>query len=340
MRVETITLNEKRNVTLTAYLQEVGGSFRHVPKRPAVLVLPGGAYQFCSDCESDPVALAYSKAGYQTFILRYSVRENAVWPNPLNDYEQAMDMIRKKADEWMLYADKVAVIGFSAGGHLAAAAATMSKNRPNAAILGYAVTGNDVKACNSSAPNTVEAVDKDTCPCFLFATRTDNIVPIMNSIQFMEALAKVDIAFESHIYAYGPHGFSTCDTSVQSKDTEICVRVPNWVEDSIGWLRDVMGEFGDGCMTVPVCKAHTTDDYEPFLSVNCTIGCILANPGAKKLVLGMLAHAMEMRGFPSSEQEMGDSIHMMRLGDVLAFGGMNPEMIGEVNEQLRKIKNI
>ena len=54
----------------------------------------------------------------------------------------------------------------------------MAKNRPNAAILGYAVTSEDVKGCNKTAPDTICEVDFDTCPCFLFATRTDNIVPI------------------------------------------------------------------------------------------------------------------------------------------------------------------
>ena len=71
MRVEQIVLNEKRNVTLTVYLQEVGGEFRNVVKRPAMLVLPGGGYQMCSDREADPVAMPYLKAGYQVFILRY-----------------------------------------------------------------------------------------------------------------------------------------------------------------------------------------------------------------------------------------------------------------------------
>lgn len=339
MQVEKIILNEQRDVTLTAYLQDVGGEFQYVMKRPAILVMPGGAYRFCSDREADPVALAYLKAGYQAFILRYSVEENAVWPNPLDDYEHAMELIRSKADEWNLYADKVAVIGFSAGGHLAAAAATMSKNRPNAAILGYAVAGKDVKGCNKSAPDTVEYVDKNTCPCFLFATRTDNVVPIMNSIQFMEALAKNDIAFESHIYAYGPHGFSTCDTSVQSKDTQICERVPNWVADSIGWLRDVMGEFGEGCMTEQVCSSHVTDDYKEYLSVDCTLGCILQQKEAAKLIEDMIRQAEDKTGV-DVHGEMDGFVHKMKLRDVLAYGGASSEDVDKINLALNKMKNI
>ena len=73
METERIVLNEARNVSLTAYLQPVGGEFNGIGERPAVLVVPGGGYRYCSDREADPVALAYLKAGYHAFILRYSL---------------------------------------------------------------------------------------------------------------------------------------------------------------------------------------------------------------------------------------------------------------------------
>lgn len=344
MRTEKLVLNEKRNVTLTAYLQEVGGEFFNIVKRPAMLVLPGGGYQYCSDREADPVAMPYLKAGYQVFILRYSVKADAVWPNPLEDYEQAMELIRSKSEEWNLFADKVAVIGFSAGGHLAAAAATMAKNRPNAAILGYAVTGADVKGCNKTAPDTICAVDSETCPCFLFATRTDNVVPIANSIKFMEALDKYGIAFESHIYSHGPHGFSTCDTSVQHKDTVISSRVPNWVADSISWLKDVFGDYGSGEMTKPVCPAHVNGDYEPFLSVNCTFGRLMSNPDSKPILDRMMAQVKEQNGQAAEggmemTEDMAEMIGRMTLSDVLSFGKVPQDIIEQLDEQLRQIPN-
>jgi acetyl esterase/lipase len=81
------------------------------------------------------------------------------------------------------------VIGFSAGGHLAAAAATMAEHRPAAAILGYPVIQEDtVHECEESAPGICEHVDENTCPCFLFATRTDSVVPIQNTLDMMNAL--------------------------------------------------------------------------------------------------------------------------------------------------------
>lgn len=70
-----------------AYTQEVEGEFGF-RERPAMLVLPGGGYRMCSDREADAVALVYMQAGYQAFVLRYSVGVDKIWPQPLEDYEQ------------------------------------------------------------------------------------------------------------------------------------------------------------------------------------------------------------------------------------------------------------
>lgn len=296
MQTEFITLNPKRNVTLAAYIQEVKGDFRYISKRPAILILPGGGYQYCTNREADPVAMAYLKAGYQVFILKYSVKENAKWPNPLEDYEQAMELIRSNDKKWHLYKDKVAVIGFSAGGHLAGCAATMAKNKPDAAILGYAVTKEDlIHQCEVTAPDVVSAVDYHTSPCFLFATRTDQVVPVINTIEFTQALVKYDISFESHIYAYGPHGFSTGDTSVQHRDTFLCSRAPHWVEDSIEWLKDMFGDFDQDAMTEPACKKHVTSDYDPMLSIQCTFGYLRSCANAREIMAPFIAWLDEHR---------------------------------------------
>lgn len=339
MFTETIQLNEERNVTLTAYIQDAGGEFDYVVKRPAILVIPGGGYQFCSAREADPVALAYMKAGYQAFVLRYSVGKYGTWPNPLADYEQAMSLIRSNAEKWMLYKDKVAVIGFSAGGHLAAAAATMSKNRPNAAILGYAVAGADVKGCNPTAPDTVAAVDKDTCPCFLFSSRTDNLVPVENTLDFMSALAKQGIAFESHIYAFGPHGFSTCDSSIQYRETKMCSRISNWVTDSIGWLKDMFGDFGKEDMTEPVCDGHTNGNHLPFLSVDCTLGKLMEVPEAAKIVKAFLEEAAKKAEAVEFADVYNSQFQKLMLRGILAFAATPNEVVEALDAQLRMIEN-
>ena len=330
MKQEIIHLNQERNVYLTAYTLPVGGKFDHIVKRPAVLILPGGAYQYCSDREADPVAFSYLKAGYQAFILNYSVAKHQTWPNPLQDVEQALELIRNRED-WNVYTDKVAVIGFSAGGHLAAAAATMAKKRPNAAILGYAVAGADVKGCNITAPDTTKYVDRHTCPCFVFSTCSDSLVPIRNSIDFMSALAKAQITFESHIYAYGPHGFSTADSSVQAGQKGLCDRAGNWVEDSIGFLRDIFGDFSRGGLTEPNCSCYTTHDYDLYLSADCTFGCLLGNPQAKEIMEPLLAYAPKGINL--------EAVGGMSMRTMLNFVGYPKDKIEELDAQLRKIQN-
>ena len=143
MKAQEIILCEERNVTLTAYIQEVDGEFGF-SKRPAMLVIPGGGYAMCSDREADHVAAAYLKAGYQAFVLRYTCTPKGKWPLPLEDYEQAMALIEERADEWHLDKTKIAVVGFSAGGHLAACAATVAEHKPAAAVLVYPAILKDI----------------------------------------------------------------------------------------------------------------------------------------------------------------------------------------------------
>lgn len=348
MKTEQIVLNQTRNVTLTAYLQGVGGEFPNIPKRPAILVLPGGGYRMCSDREADPVALSFLQAGFQAFVLRYSVGD-ITWPMPLEDYEQAMELIRTKAEEWNLYADKVAVIGFSAGGHLAASAATIARNKPNAAILGYPVTeGPIVKACLASAPDLVDKVDVNTAPCFLFATRTDNIVPISNTLDFASALDKHGIMFETHIYAHGPHGFSVCNSSVMSPYNAICARAADWVSDSVQWLKEVLGDFGDGDLTQPVIGRRVNDDEEAFFSVDCTMECLMANEQARSVLAPMMASArekmMEKYADKMTEQasQEGSQAQMgiqMTLRAALAYGNAPKEAVDQLDQMLRRIPN-
>ncbi|MBQ8038499.1 MAG: alpha/beta hydrolase, partial [Lachnospiraceae bacterium] len=227
MRAEVIVLNDERNVTLTTYIQEVEGEFGF-KKRPAMLVLPGGGYTICSDREADAVAMAYAKAGFQTFILRYTVKAKGKWPLPLDDYEQAMECIKENESTWHVDCDKIAAVGFSAGGHLCACAATLAKNKPAAAILVYPAILKDIcDMCQPGMPQPNEYVKADTCPCFLVAARDDRTVAIKNTLMMELALAENNVPFESHIYSYGGHGFSTAAEWIITNSVN--ERVSKWV---------------------------------------------------------------------------------------------------------------
>lgn len=272
MRQETIILNENRNVTLTAYLQEVAGEFQFA-KRPAILVLPGGGYAMCSDREADPVALAYLKAGYQAFILRYSTGKNKTWPNPLEDYEQAMALIAERAEEWHLDSRRIAAVGFSAGGHLCACAATIAKHKPAAAILVYPSILKDIcDMCQPGMPQPNEHVTGETSPCFFVAARDDRTVDVKNSLMMQLALAEKGIPFESHIYSYGGHGFSTADDWIINNS--LSSRTPHWVDDSIGWLKETLGTLTMKGFSEPNIAVSKNGDTAPVLSVMCTLNHI------------------------------------------------------------------
>ena len=331
MQKEFMVLNEERNVSLTAYLQPVGGEFSGISQRPAVLVIPGGGYHFCSDREADPVAFPYLKAGYHAFILRYSLNEQAAWPNPLSDYEQAMEVIGEHAEEWHVAMDRIAVIGFSAGGHLAACAATMSQRRPAAAILGYPVIDGDcVHDYLPSAPDVPSHVDAHTCPCFVFATRTDNLVPVQNAIHMVNALCASDVAFESHIYSNGPHGLSTGDQSINGQ--AFSERYPAWVEDSLSWLSDVLGGVSAQGLTGPRFGKKVNGNREKTLNLDCTMKYLMEHPQGKAF-LDETFHGRQS-GVPSA------AAGVITLRDSLRYAGLDGDTIRAIDEKLRKIENI
>lgn len=344
MYTKTIVLNKRRKVSLSVIAQEVGGEFRGVTARPAVLILPGGGYMFCSDREAEPVAMPYLKAGFQAFILRYSTGEHGGWPRPLEDYEKAMALIRENADQWHVIPDKIAVIGFSAGGHLAGAAAVMSENRPNAAVLGYSVLRRDTALeIGCDIPGIAEMVDEKTCPCFLFATRTDSVVPIQNTLDMLDALNRFHTSFECHIYGYGPHGYSTGDPSLLGSGVLIPDRASDWVEDSIAWLRDIFGIFGADGSFPPVCRGHVTDDAEAWLSLDCSVNRIFGNSEAVRVLADTIA-VMRERIVPfapdMSFEEMMQAVGRMTLRDLLSERGIETERFDELDAALHRVPNI
>jgi len=245
MIFEKITMDDAGNTSLSCYVLDGSEEFINIEKRPAVLIFPGGGYRFCSDREAEPVAMAYLSEGYHAFILRYTVGPESVWPRPLEDAEKAMELIRAKSSEWMVDTDRIAVIGFSAGGHLAAALSTIGRNKPNATILGYPCILDDrcSRLCTPK-PGLDDKVTGETPPAFLFTTSDDKVVPAENTLAFIKALDEADIPYEAHIFQSGPHGISLAkDHTCAGREDFINPRISKWFEMSIGWLKEVFGNF-------------------------------------------------------------------------------------------------
>ncbi len=236
--------------------------------RPAMVVFPGGGYGLTSDREAEPIASAYYAAGYNCFTVRYICGEKAAISNPLYDAAAAIAHVRTNWEKYNIDPDRIAVIGFSAGGHLAAYITTQWHRKdiseklgienqlckPNAAILCYPVItqnvpthidsfnnllGKDRDDELSSTANLETHVDERTCPCFIWSTASDECVPVANSLAFAKALTEKGIPCEMHIFPHGPHGLSRC-TPETSPDwgTEdyIIPYVERWMDWSIKWL--------------------------------------------------------------------------------------------------------
>lgn len=245
MRNFTLDLTNE-NVTLTAYLPDKSREMPHMEKRKAILVLPGGAYKFCSDREAEPIAFKFMGKGYAAFILRYSLNENAQFPKPLDDAVEALRIIRENADDWGIAPDKIAAIGFSAGGHLCAALSTMGQERPNAQILGYPCVLEEIgKILAAPIPSIEKEIDSETPPAFIFASCEDKTVPIRNSLKYAEALDEHKIPFEMHIFSQGYHGFSTAEPTVftEEKDWSYNKDSAIWFDMCSKWLDRTFGIY-------------------------------------------------------------------------------------------------
>jgi acetyl esterase/lipase len=243
-----------------------GTSSKNIGKRPAVLVLPGGGYSFTSPREAEPIALQFNEAGFHAFVLNYSVAP-AKHPQPLLDAARAMCIIRENAEEWGVYTDKIAVCGFSAGGHLAASLGVhwdkkylenvdgieIGQNKPDALILCYPVISSGKyghRGCfetllgeNPDSALLYEMslehhVSENTPPAFIWHTFNDAAVLVENSLLFARALRDKNIPFELHIYPEGVHGLSlaTVETS-EGRPELVSPHVASWIELCKEWLK-------------------------------------------------------------------------------------------------------
>ena len=272
MEIKKITLKEHfdflgengRNPSLTVYIPEmINEMMEYYGNRPSILVCAGGGYGVVSSRESEPIALEFLNQGFNAFVLDYSVAPNR-FPTQLREVAAAMEIIYKYADEWKCDTEKIAIIGFSAGGHLAAHYSTCfdipevrevfpESKSVNASILSYPVITADKANAHIGSfvnllghlPNEEETekfscekrVSENTPPAFLWHTAEDNGVPAENSMLYAMALSKYKIPYELHIYPYGPHGLATVDRVTCGKLSEGQLPAKAWINDANRWLK-------------------------------------------------------------------------------------------------------
>jgi acetyl esterase/lipase len=231
--------------TLTAYLPDASPETPTAAVRPIVLILPGGAYQFTSDREAEPIALAYLAHGYAAGVLRYTTGPSATFAAALADAEAAMAAISAHSADWAVDSAKIAAVGFSAGGHLAACLGTMGATRPSALVLGYPlIDPGSLRASTIALPSPLGRVDDRTPPTFVFATADDAVVPIHHSLLLAEALAAHSVPFALHVFRSADHGVSLAEAHTAAGQPRLAnAEIASWLPLSLQFLKDTWGDF-------------------------------------------------------------------------------------------------
>ena len=249
----SVSYSKVTDPTLTPYFPEKGKA-----NGTAVIVCPGGGYvHLAMGHEGVDIAKKFNEYGVTAFVLKYRLPSDEIMQDktigPLQDAQRAIQIVRERAQEWGINPDKVGIIGFSAGGHLASTVITHFNKavidnpqnvnlRPDFAILAYPVITFGELAHKGSRESLLgknpsqELVDlysneKQVTPntpmTFLVHAEDDKTVPVENSIMFYEAMIKNYVKGELHIYQTGGHGFG-----LNNKTTK-----DYWFDRCLNWLR-------------------------------------------------------------------------------------------------------
>jgi len=225
----------------------------------AVIICPGGGYWVASIVkEGYAVARKFNEMGIAAFVLKYRIPNDSAMVDktiaPLQDAQRAIQLVRMNAKEWNIDTNKVGIMGFSAGGHVASTAATHFEKsyidnaqkinlRPDFALLIYPVISftdaiahigsrdkligkNPSKALIDLYSNELQ-VTAQSPPTFLVQASDDKTVPVMNSIAYYEALIKYKIPVEMHLYKSGRHGFGMHNPTTKDDWMNSC---KNWMQ--------------------------------------------------------------------------------------------------------------
>jgi acetyl esterase/lipase len=221
----------------------------------AVIICPGGSYTvIVYDGEGVSTAKELARNGVTAFVLKYRLPNDSTMEDkkigPLQDAQQAIKIIRERAKDWNIDANKIGIMGFSAGGHLASTEATHFKNalienknntnlRPDFQILIYPVIsmrdslthgdsrskllGKDPSSISINDFSNELQVTENTPPAYITHATDDKLVDVDNSIAYYEALRHHDVEVEMHIYSKGGHGF--------------IFREKGWTDPLFRWMR-------------------------------------------------------------------------------------------------------
>ncbi|MGM0125916.1 hypothetical protein IGI37_003317 [Enterococcus sp. AZ194] len=237
--MEEIVINQTKNVKIRIF-----SKVTH-PNKVGIIILPGGGYEFCSERESDPVAIKFNEMGFPAVVIHYSVGPFKSVEGAIKDINSTIDLIEQHP-EWGMDKERLVLVGFSAGGHLAAAYANMQpKVSVLSEILVYpCILDSMNKLLGSNTPSLDQLVTETTPKSFVVGTFSDELVPVENALAYMKALDQNKIPFEGHIFQEGHHGLSLgiAETSF-GEEKQIDSHYAHWFDLSIEWLNKNLEDF-------------------------------------------------------------------------------------------------
>jgi acetyl esterase/lipase len=227
----------------------------------SILICPGGGYRIIAiQHEGHEIAQWYSQQGILAVVLKYRLPDPELvenpWDIPLDDAKVAIQKIRSKAENWNINVDQVGVLGFSAGGHLAASLSVHGKpssdpsqnSRPDFSILIYPVISMDPTFTHQVSRSTLlgqkmdseyelfysteKQINADTPPAFLVHSWDDTAVPAQNSIVYAQALSENKVKTEMHLFERGGHGYGRGDAQKHGNVSE-------WLALSLRWIMEL-----------------------------------------------------------------------------------------------------
>ena len=225
----------------------------------AVIIAPGGSYARLSMTNEGRLPASYlNSLGIAAFVLRYRLGPPYHHPIELGDAQRAIRTVRSRAAEWHIAPDRIGIMGFSAGGHLASSASTHAdagnadaadpvdrvSSRPDFAVLGYPVIslvepfthqgsktnllGENPDPALARSLSSETQVTASTPPAFIYHTNADTVVPVENAVAYFLALRKAGVPAEMHVFRNGPHG-----TGLAQQDPALA----EWPRLLANWLR-------------------------------------------------------------------------------------------------------
>ncbi len=255
--VDLVKKGKYTPATMDCYLLDKEDAPVAAELRPALIICPGGGYEHLSEREGKPVAKKFNTFGFQTFVLHYHVAPFE-FPTALCELAVAVRTVRENAAEWGLDPERIAVAGFSAGGHLAASLCVNYKKdwlssylnnaapeeiMPNACVLSYPVITSgefghqgsfenllgmqsDADKAKKYKQDLVELVTldrhvtEDVPPTFLWHTYEDSSVPVENSLLYLTSLIDAGVLAEFHMFPFGGHGLALATEETSNGDEQ------------------------------------------------------------------------------------------------------------------------